>query len=323
MSQTAFQRALQEVSARRIRAQMEQEERCQEIEKKIPGIAEINRQLSQSLLRIMRGEDIDVIQKQNLEAQRLCAQKLETYKYPGNYLDIHYTCPACCDTGYVNDGQYCQCVKKLASIYAVADMHETAQIQLCRFEDFSLAYYQEPETCKYYAYMSNVLKFCQDYAANFSQDSQSMLFWGKAGTGKTHLSLSIVTEVLKKGYDVIYDSTGNLLSKVESEHFRSHDTPETDTLQLLLDTDLLVLDDLGTEFQSSFSLSTIYTIINTRINKHLPTIISTNLEADEITAIYQTRITSRLFTVYKTIQFVNVDIRKKKAEKNQFSMHFE
>ncbi|MDE6087992.1 MAG: ATP-binding protein, partial [Oscillospiraceae bacterium] len=163
----------------------------------------------------------------------------------------------------------------------------------------------------------------QDYAANFSRDSQSLLFWGKAGTGKTHLSLSIVTEVLKKGNDIIYDSIGNLLSKVESEHFQNNNAPETDTLQLLLNTDLLVLDDLGTEFQSSFSLSTLYTIINTRINKHLPTIISTNLDADEITAIYQTRITSRLFTLYKTIQFVGVDVRKKKEEKNQSNMHFE
>ncbi|MDE6729522.1 MAG: ATP-binding protein [Oscillospiraceae bacterium] len=323
MSQTAFQRALQEVSDRRIRAQKMQEDRCQEIEEKIPEIAEINRTLSQTIFRIMNGEDFETIKKQNLQAQQICRDKLKEHHYPGDYLDLHYTCPACCDTGYVNNGEYCECVKKLASDYAADDMHKISQIQLCSFADFSLSYYQEPETSKYYAYVSQILKFCQDYAANFSLDSQSLLFWGEPGTGKTHLSLAIVTEVLKKGNTIIYDSIGNLLSKVEKEHFQKQETLETDTLQLLLDTDLLVMDDLGTEFQSSFSLSALYTIINTRINRHLPTIISTNLEPEEMTEMYQSRITSRLFKVYQTIKLVNVDVRKKKSEKNNLTMHFE
>ncbi|MDE7120577.1 MAG: hypothetical protein K2O42_00235 [Oscillospiraceae bacterium] len=133
MSQTAFQRALQEVSSRRVRAQKLQEDRCQKIEKEIPEIAEINRTLSQTIFRIMNGEDFESIKKHNLEAQQLCKNKLKEHHYPGDYLDLHYTCPACCDTGYVDGGQYCQCVKKLASDYAADDMHKISQIQLCSF----------------------------------------------------------------------------------------------------------------------------------------------------------------------------------------------
>lgn len=313
MNQTAFQKARQEISARRISAQVEQEKRCQEIEKKIPEISEINHKLSQSIFSILNGEDIEAVRKRNLEAQQYCSRILVSHGYPGDYLDLHYTCRNCNDTGYAENGQYCSCLTKLVAFHAVEDMHEQSQIRLCTFEEFSLEYYKD-HAC--YADMKKILDACQKYAFNFSQHSPSMLFFGNVGTGKTHLSLSIVSEVLKKGYHVIYDSVGNLLTKIENEHFRNSN-PEISTLKLLLNTDLLVLDDLGTEFDSSFALSVIYTIINTRINKNLPTIISTNLDQDEITNIYEKRITSRLFAVYDVKKFNGIDIRQKKKEQNE------
>ena len=313
MNQTAFHKARQTISARRISAQTEQELHCEEIEKKIPEISEINHKLSQSILSILSGEDIEVIKKKNLEAQQYCSRLLIEHGYPGDYLDIHYTCCHCNDTGYAENGQYCSCLTELVASYAVADMHEQSQIRLCTFEEFSLEYYKG-HAC--YSYMMKILDMCKKYAFNFSQDSPSMLFYGDVGTGKTHLSLSIVSEVLKKGYHVIYDSVGNLLAKVENEHFRNNN-PETDTLELLLHTDLLILDDLGTEFDSSFALSMIYTIINTRINKNLPTIISTNLTPKKITNIYEKRIMSRLLAVYTGIEFKGIDIRQKKKEQSE------
>ncbi|MDE5753257.1 MAG: ATP-binding protein [Oscillospiraceae bacterium] len=242
MNQTAFHKARQEISARRVSAQAEQERRCEEIAKKIPQISEINHQLSQSIFKILNGEDIKVIQKKNLDAQQYCSRLLIEKGYPGDYLDIHYTCSHCNDTGYAENGQYCSCLTELVASYAVADMHKQSQIRLCTFEEFSLEYYRG-HTC--YSDMKKILDICQKYAFNFSLHSPSMLFYGNVGTGKTHLSLSIVSEVLKKGYHVIYDSVGNLLTKVENEHFRNSNS-ETNTLELLLCTDLLVLDDLGT-----------------------------------------------------------------------------
>lgn len=313
MNQIAFQKAIQEISSRRIHAQAENERRCQEINQKIPQISEINRQLSQTVIRILNGENIEAVKRQNLDAQRYCAQLLANHGYPRDYLDLHYTCEKCQDTGYTNNGQYCTCLEKLISSFAIADMNQNAQIKLCSFEHFSLDYYKGHEC---YSSMAKILAGCKKYATNFNLNSPSMLFYGDVGIGKTHLSLSIVTEVLKQGYAVIYDSVGNLLSKIENEHFKNSN-PEKNTLTFLLNVDLLVLDDLGTEFNSSFALSTIYTIINTRITKGLPTIISTNLGIQEITDSYEERITSRLLAIYEPMEFRGVDVRMIKKQMSE------
>ena len=137
--------------------------------------------------------------------------------------------------------------------------------------------------------------------------------FGKTGLGKTHLSLSIASGALERGYSVLYDSVINFLRKIEREHF-GKEHPETDTMELLLTCDLLILDDLGTEFDSSFYQSTIYNLINTRLNRSLPTIISTNLDFNGISNRYEERITSRFYANYSILRFVGQDVRIMKAQ---------
>lgn len=144
-----------------------------------------------------------------------------------------------------------------------------------------------------------------------------MLFYGRTGLGKTHLSLAIAHDVLGKGYEVIYDSIINLLEQVEREHFGRAQVDGIDTMAILQSVDLLILDDLGAEFQSPFYVSAIYNIINTRLNRGLPTIISTNLEFIDIKKRYEERIVSRLFAVYETMHFIGSDIRLMKKKMQQ------
>ena len=101
------------------------------------------------------------------------------------------------------------------------------------------------------------------------------------------------------------------LSKLEREHFRREEA-QTDLLDELCNADLLVLDDLGAEFSTSFTVSVIYNIINTRIIDGLPTIISTNLTLEEIEAKYSQRVSSRLLGNFKMIRFIGNDIRMEK-----------
>ncbi|MBR0485838.1 MAG: ATP-binding protein [Oscillospiraceae bacterium] len=321
MNQKIFQKAMQTISMRRIKAKTENEQHYQEINDKIPEIAEINYQLAQTSTRILMGEDIEILKRQNLQAQRYCAQLLVNHGYPADYLDIHYTCEKCQDTGY-SEGGYCSCLEKLIASLGTMEMTQQTQLKLCNFNQFNLEYYKGKITddgINCYASMSNILQRCRQYAANFHPHASSLLFFGDVGVGKTHLSLSIVTEVLKQGYEVIYDSIGNLISRIEHEHF-SREKSEEDTLQLLLNTDFLVLDDLGTEFQTQFNLSVVYTIINTRINRNLPTIISTNLNWQQLNEQYQERIMSRLFAVYESIEFRGPDVRliKKRNAGSQY-----
>ncbi|MBQ9110654.1 MAG: ATP-binding protein [Oscillospiraceae bacterium] len=323
MNEQIFQKALQTVASRRLHAKSENDRRYREVDARIPQIAEINRQLAQTATKILdtlqSGENIaerlETLKRQNLEAQQISASLLKAHGFPEDYLDMHYTCEHCQDTGYA-DGGYCDCLKKLIASFGISRMNEYAQLTLASFDQFSLEYYrgkldEQGRDC--FQTMQQILQACRRYAAEFTPSSPSLLFYGRTGLGKTHLSLSIAAEVISKGYEVIYDSIINLLQQVEREHFgREHS--EMDTLYLLLHVDLLILDDLGTEFDTPFYISTIYNIINTRINRGLPTIINTNLDLMSIRRRYEERIVSRLFAVYECMHFVGSDIRLMKKK---------
>ncbi len=329
MNDMILQQALRVISQRRERATMEYEQRNKEIVHLIPEIAEINWQLAQTAMKILNilqegetvEERLESLRRQNLEAQAISAMLLEQNGYPKDYLDIHYTCEKCQDTGYYQN-QFCTCLQNTVASLSIRRMNETAQINLCDFDSFSLEYYrgktdEQGRDC--YMVMEKILGICRRYADQFDpRTAPSLLFYGRTGLGKTHLSLAIANEVIKKGYDVIYDSIINLLQQVEREHF-GKEKPEVDTQHLLLHADLLILDDLGTEFDTPFYVSTIYNIINTRINRGLPTIINTNLDFPAIRRRYEERIVSRLFAIYECMQFVGSDIRlmKKKETKIQ------
>lgn len=318
MNEMILQDALRMVSSRRLHAKAENERRHQEVNERIPQIAEINHQLAQTATKILdtlqEGEKIedrlDMLRRQNQEAQQISASLLQAHGYPADYLNLHYTCEKCQDTGY-HGGRFCECLRKLIATLGINRMNENAQLSLSSFDQFSLDYYrgkvdEQGQDC--FATMSQILRSCRRYAAEFSSQSPSLLFYGRTGLGKTHLSLAIASEVLQQGHEVIYDSIINLLQQVEREHF-GRDRTEMDTLYLLLHVDLLILDDLGTEFDTPFYISTIYNIINTRINRGLPTIINTNLDLMGIRRRYEERIVSRLFAVYECMHFVGSDIR--------------
>ncbi len=324
MKSEHLERARAIISARRNRAHAINEEHFTEVNARIPEIVEINRQLfqtSRSILNIIRSgkdvtEQIEHLRRQNQQAQQMARQLLTMHGYPENYLEIVYTCPKCSDTGYYQ-GTYCSCLTELTAQIAAEELNKNAQINLCSFDTFDLSYYANQRTengTDCYKAMESIFLFCKEYAQHFTKTSPSILMYGETGLGKTHLSLSIASAALDKGYSVLYDSVINFLLQIEHEHF-GRDQSGNDTLSLLLSCDLLILDDLGTEFDSPFYQSVIYNIINTRMNRCLPTIISTNLDYNGISYRYNERITSRLFTTYVPHHFVGRDVRALRAQR--------
>lgn len=314
------------INQRRNKAKAVNDMRFEEINSKIPEICEINAQLARTgmeILTVMRSggntsEKLSKLKERNLEAQRMVKNLLKQNGYPENYLDIKYTCDKCLDTGTCG-GRRCVCFKELTARLSTEKMNENSQIMLCSFDKFKLDYYQgktPEETAKYRDTMSKTFNYCKEYAENFSRSSENILILGETGLGKTHLSLSIANEVLKKGFNVLYDSTINYLRQIESEHFgRSYEN--TDTLETLLSADLLILDDLGSEFETQFYNSIIYNIVNTRMCRNIPTIISTNLNHEEIQKKYDNRTASRLLASYNCLIFVGTDIRIIKRRKGE------
>ena len=149
---------------------------------------------------------------------------------------------------------------------------------------------------------------CRKYAAAFTTASKNIMFMGGTGLGKTHLSLAIANTVINRGFSVVYGTAQNILSDLQNENFGRDDNLRYYE-RAVLNCDLLILDDLGTEFKSAYTVACLYNIINSRLSAKLPTIISTNYTLDELEEKYDQRITSRITGEYRQLILVGNDIR--------------
>ena len=312
-----YDEAIRRIQERRTSAQRQQETRTDQIRAEIPEIAELDRQLRNTCLSLAKTfgtedcrERIKKLEQHCQSAEVMLRQILVQHGYPENYLDTQYFCPHCNDTGFVG-GKPCECLTREIGIIGAEQLNAQSRLALCSFESFSLSYYSNLPPEQYQA-MCKIFSECRSYAQNFDpRKSGNILMIGNTGLGKTHLSLSIATVLLQNGYSVIYDSVGNLMHKLEKEHFGKGSEGDGNTLDLLLECDLLILDDFGTEFDTSFTRSMIYTIINSRINAEKPFIVNTNLSIEDLQEQYGNRIISRLFSVC-IMQFYGRDIRHQK-----------
>ena len=267
---------------------------------------------------VFGGDDINLrlteLKEKNLALQNELNAVLKAAGYPENYLEPKFYCSKCRDRGDV-DGKMCSCMKQLLRETAYERLNRISPLALSDFDSFSLDYYSKnaPQEGKPspYTKMNGVLGYCKKYAKSFSTDSPSLLFQGAPGLGKTHLSLAIAKEAIDKGYGVIYVSAPAILSRIESEHFDIRKS-DKDTERLVTECDLLILDDLGTEFVSKFTVSSLYNIINTRMICGRPTIISTNLGLADLEEKYNARTISRIIGSLERVEFVGSDIRQLK-----------
>lgn len=278
------------LQGRRRHAEEESQRRKAAFFDKFPQAAEIEHRLASTAVSAARavlagkdaGSELNRIRTENQALQARFSGLLQKYGVAEDYLEPHYTCPQCSDTGY-RDGRMCSCLKNLLREEACRRLNMLTPLSLSTFDSFSLGYYSEkaePGKASDREIMQRTFRFCKSYAATFSTQSPNLIMTGGTGLGKTHLSLAIANEAIQKGFGVIYGSAGNLIAKLENEHFGREENG--DTARLLQDCDLLILDDLGTEFKSSFSSSAVYGTVNTRLMMQKPTIISTNLSTREM-----------------------------------------
>ena len=234
-------------------------------------------------------------------------------------IEPQYTCPKCEDTGYV-DGRMCACHRALLRQIAYENLNRISPLTLSTFEEFSLDYYSnEPinGTRSDREQMRYILEYCRRYADTLQKDSGNLFFTGATGLGKTHLSLAIASAAIDKGFGVVYGTAQNFAIALERERFARPEDNVGDTLELLNDCDLLIIDDLGMEISSSYITSMIYNVIDTRIMLKKPTIISSNLSMQELEKRYNERFVSRVLGFYDRMPFRGKDIRAKR----KFGMH--
>lgn len=291
--------------------------RLEEVYSKIPEIKEADIKLARTGADILHAvfggtgssvnEKISEIRRENLALQKKRADILVSNGYPADYTSVKYDCEKCHDTGY--DGIYmCDCFKKALIMKGFESSGISNLLKEQNFEAFSLDYYKGEEKI----YMEDNYRDLYSFAHNFENDKRNFLLMGGTGLGKTHLSTSVAKVVIEKGYGVVYETAQNIFSDFASDRFKSFNSDYEPSYRKYIDCDLLIIDDLGTEMVSQFSVSCLYNVINTRLNKNLPIIASTNLSGDELRKIYQDRITSRLFGNFYIKLFVGKDVRQQK-----------
>ncbi len=299
------------------------QERKRQLYAAVPRLQEIEMQLQQTgyaaIQTAMRGDlpRLEEIKQTNLALQQERREMLSRLGLPEDYLTPPFTCPICQDEGYA-DGKRCSCFDKIIKSEAYRRLNRQSPLSLCDFSNFDLSYYSADEYDGKPAarkQMHDIFAYCQHYAKTFSLSSPNLLMSGRTGLGKTHLSLSIAKAVIQLGFGVVYGSTPDFLAEAERERFsRNQNEDEFKTTDWMMECDLLILDDLGAEFSTSFSYATLYQWINTRLNKRLPTIISTNLTPKELLDLYGERVFSRLIGNYVPLFFAGQDVRQKKEQ---------
>ena len=317
-SKETYKKAEQELAQRRSRALAERENHHRIAVETVPEILEAEEKMSRAGLATIKAvgmgaadakEYIQKLSEINLEAQAQRRLLLKSNGFPEDWLDVHYTCKKCEDKGFVS-GIMCGCFKELLKSIEYEKLCSKLPVGNCRFDNFKLDYYPDGAGTSPKKRMESVLNYCKEYAADFSRRSPSLLLYGKTGLGKTHLSLAIAGNAVEEGYGVIYSSAQNLFNKLEKDKFGKADA---NTEEAILDCDLLIIDDLGAEFTTQFTVSALYNIVNSRELESKPTIISTNLMPEQLTKAYGERIASRILSNYVMLYFDGSDIRQIKT----------
>ncbi|MEG2403607.1 MAG: ATP-binding protein [Oscillospiraceae bacterium] len=309
-----YRRALSNVAAKRQRALTFCEAKKSEINEKLPTLNALMLKRVEMGIKIARlsacGAETQEVNEAISALAKLDSEKtllLQGGGYTNSSLSPQFSCKMCNDTGRI-DGEMCECVHAEARRIRQNELSAVSPLALCSFNSFSLLKYPDDkvDNISVREHMAGILQFCEGYANDFSRESGSLYLCGSAGLGKTHLALSIANVVLQKGYDVLYVSAQAVFDTIEKEHFQSGG----DTLAGLLRTQLLILDDLGTEYLTPYIGSCLYDIINTRWNRKLPTIYTSNfVRTDELSKRYTEKIVSRLLGSCETLHFLGDDIR--------------
>lgn len=312
-----YEKVKLQYETKKLNAIKDAEARTAAVHGQYPDIAEIDKQLRATGLSIMQeatkglsglDERLKRLEEQNAALQNERRELLKKYGLPADCTDPKYECAKCTDTGYVGI-KMCHCFKAAMTKLAFEGSGLGALLKDQSFDTFDLSYYTDNKA-NYEKIRQNV-DTCKAYAEGFNETSDNLLLMGPTGLGKTHLSTSIAKRVLEKGYGVVYDSATNVFNDFNKEQFKG----ENGLTEKYFDCDLLILDDLGTEMHTPFTVSCFYNLINTRLNAGKSTIINTNLTIDELRKVYSDRITSRMFGCFRPLMFAGKDIRMQKLQR--------
>lgn len=315
---------LKEYEALRSRAEKEREARVGEIHKNITRIKEIDETINRlglectyysiNLEPAEQKEYLDAYSKKVKKLKKEKLSLLEEHGYPSDYMETKYQCKRCNDTGYIEHLR-CSCFRQKLIKRAYNQSNLGNVLSKENFNTFDIDLFSDVtfrdhlKTPK--QNMLDILSRCEGFVHNFEKDNyENLLLYGETGLGKTFLCNCIAKKLLDKGKPVLYLTAFKLFKILEEYRFGPKDsTSNRDMLDFILTCDLLIIDDLGTELTNNFIISELFNIINTRLLERNKTIISTNLQPNQLLETYTQRVFSRLSAHYTALEFYGNDLR--------------
>ena len=263
------------------------------------------------------GPEIAAIRARNEALQRERATLMAQLGCPPDALDGAPACPKCRDSGWVEGGM-CACLKELCAREQLKDL--TAAMHLTEEQDFDRlgldVYSDRPwggQDRSPREKMGQVVQVCEGYARQFPRyPLQNLLLSGGTGLGKTYLSGCVAREVTGRGFSVVYDTAGSLFDALSARRFSRAPEEERqarEAARRYLGCDLLILDDRGSEQDLPSARSSLYELVNSRLQAGRHTIISSNLSTQDIGSRYGAQIGSRLAGLYRELTFYGDDLR--------------
>lgn len=316
---------LREYDSRQLKNKYDLDMRIAKIYKEIPELKEIDDKIVVGSIadtkKLLMGDEsaLNKLKEDNLDLSMKKIELLCEHGYSPDYLSLNYICPDCKDTGYIGNKK-CHCFKQAIVDLVYSQSNIKRAIAMENFDTFSFNYYSNEyvdETTKLTpsANAHKVMDTCKNFIKNFDLTYENILLYGNTGVGKTFLANCIAKELLDSAHTVIYLTAFQLFDILEKNKFgKNDDNYEAENqFDYILDCDLLIIDDLGTELNNTFVTSQLYLCINERHLRQKSTIISTNLSWNDLNTNYSERIFSRITSNYILLKIVGEDIRLKKA----------
>ncbi|MBQ4564935.1 MAG: ATP-binding protein [Oscillospiraceae bacterium] len=324
-SEEILRRARRRLEQAKAERERENEEHLNVAYQRLPRLREIDRELRLNMVQLasiaLRSEDspsltVAQIRDKNLELQREREWIIDAEEFEEGYLDDSPVCSKCGGSGYYG-AEMCSCLKELCRQEQKKELTSLIGSGRETFDNFRLDVYPDqydhtigttPRTL-----MTQNLRMAKAFAAGFTPGAENLLFSGMTGLGKTFLSACIARQVADRGFSVVYETAIRIFEDFERVKFGSGSEEDRSTLQKYFLCDLLIIDDLGSEMTTQFTISALYRIINTRLMENRSTIISTNLDTNAFEQWYHAQISSRVLGNYRVMIFKGQDLRRKQG----------
>ena len=303
-----------------IRTQEEEQQRNRkaEIYKQIPQISNLETLMSRNSLNVARvhlkAEEnleaaIQALKTENLNLRQEKMELLVAHGYPMDYMDLKFKCRKCNDTGFIA-GKKCSCYNGHLAEIVYEESHFKELMKDNSFMTYDDSLFDDKSVNPEYnktvkQNMRDNLKMALRYVSEFSIHAENLYLYGPSGTGKTFLASCIARELLNEGNLVLYRTSAQLMDDIKDIKFRDNKELEN----LVMNCELLIIDDLGTEMVSDLAKTEIFNLINIRLLHKKKMIISSNLKLENIRDKYSERLSSRIIGDFIFVPFFGEDLR--------------